>query len=291
MTVRLRGRLQGAELNHQHLLLLPDDAHEADVSALVVAKHPAAAVHAGAELRISRHAALHGPFRLDAGAAAGAGVPAPWRLAWALSCPVERDAAPLPGLGDRDGLTRAFPEGLPVAGERRALDLLLALARRLRGAVRCSWRTGLLVPDPLAWPGLDVRTAHALDSATARSVLAPVCPGLEVAGEHALVAPLPGGCLEVTLDHRDDDGISGDGISDDGADGDGADGDAGSGTVAALRWWPDEPEDAERERPTLVYREQRATAVVAISVMARHLVDACGGSVTDVAGFPVRDLG
>ncbi len=271
MTQRLHGRARGAELADQHLLLLPDETLEGDVTSLVVAKHPGAAVHAGAELRIGRHAALHGPFHLDAGAAAGAQVPSPWRLAWALESPVERDEAPLPGLSDRDGLTRAFPQGLPVSGERRALDLLLALARRLHGAVRCAGRGTLLRPDPLAWPGLDVRTATPVDAPAASALLRPACAGLEPAAEQVLLAPLAGGCLEVVLEA--DDGLG------------------SGGSTAALRWWPDDPEQAEAERPTLTHRQQRAAAVVTMSVMARHLLDACGGSVVDVGGLPVRDLG
>lgn len=271
MTERLLGRAQGASRVGQHLLLLPEGTREADVTGLVVARHPGAAVHPGAELRIGRRAALHGPLHLDAGAAAGAAVPSPWRLAWALASPVERDDALLPGLSDRDGLTRAFPDGLPVAGERRALDLLLGLARRLRGAVRCAGRGALLAPDPLAWPGLDVRTARPVDAAAVAAILAGTDAPLEMAAEQVLLAPLAGGCLEVVLEP--DDGLS------------------SGGSTAALRWWPDEPEEAEHERPSLAYRERRAAAIVTISVMARHLVGACGGSVVDVGGLPVRDLG
>lgn len=325
MTEHLVGRGAGRRVVGQHLLLLPEDVRESDVSALVVQRHPGAAFHPGEELRIGRHAALHGPLHLDRGAAAGAGVPAPWRLAWALTCPVERDGPPLPGLSDRDGLTRAFPGGLPVAAERRGVDLLLALARRLQGAVRAAPGGAVLTPDPLAWPGLDVRSPDPqvsgqvlrapLTAVRVLRLLRPLVPGIVLVDAGTGPGPGPGAVAGGPGDPGGSDGSGsgpGPGSSPDGgatlveeqrsgvlvapaADGfvevavhpDAVTG----GSTTSLRWWPSDPADAEHENPVLAYREHRAQAVVAMSLMARALLASTGGTVVDVAGLPVRDLG
>ena len=331
MTEHLVGRAAGRRVVGQHLLLLPEDVRESDVSALVVQRHPSAAFHPGVELRIGRHAALHGPLHLDRGAAAGAGVPSPWRLAWALTCPVERDGPPLPGLSDRDGLTRAFPGGLPVAAERRGIDLLLALARRLQGAVRAAPGGAVLEPDPLAWPGLDVRSPDPqvsgqvlrapLTAVRALRLLRPLVPGLVLvdagAGPGIVVggqggsgpAGPAGGADGAGPDGSPDPGLHG--SPDGGATlveeqrsgvlvAPAADGfvevavhpdEVTGGSTTSLRWWPSDPADAEHENPVLAYREHRAQAVVAMSLMARALLASAGGTVVDVAGLPVRDLG
>ena len=322
MTEHLVGRGAGRRVVGQHLLLLPEDVRESDVTSLVVQRHPGAAFHPGEELRIGRHAALHGPLHLDRGAAAGAGVPAPWRLAWALTCPVERDGPPLPGLSDRDGLTRAFPGGLPVAAERRGIDLLLALARRLGGAVRVAPGGAVLTPDPLAWPGLDVRSPDPqvsgqvlrapLTAVRVLRLLRPLVPGIVLVdagagpgpaqGDHG--GPRPqgsGGGSDGAPENRPDGGVA---LVEEQRSGvlvaPAADGfvevavhpdEVSGASTTSLRWWPSDPADAEHENPVLAYREHRAQAVVAMSLMARALLASTGGTVVDVAGLPVRDLG
>ncbi len=174
----LSGRDAGRRLLGHHLLLLPDATSARAVGELVFVHHPDAATHAGDGLRLGRHAALAGPLLLDAGAAVAAGVPAPWRLAWALECATEREGPPLPWLTDRDGLSRAFPGGLPVRAERRAVDVVLGLARRLGGAVRVAGSGVVLRPDPRAWPELAVHLRSWLEPDRALALLAPVCPGL-----------------------------------------------------------------------------------------------------------------
>ena len=329
MTEHLAGRAAGCRVVGQHLLLLPEGTRESDVTSLVVQRHPSAAFHPGEELRIGRHVALHGPLHLDRGAAAGAAVPAPWRLAWALTCPVERDGPPLPGLSDRDGLTRAFPGGLPVAAERRGIDLLLALARRLGGAVRAARGGAVLVPDPLAWPGLDVRSPDPqvsgqllrapLTAVRVLRLLRPLVPGIVLVDAGTGPGAAADGQARPELSSAAGgpagEGVAGGGDPDPGPDAGtvlveeqrsgvlvapAADGfievvvhldEVAGGSTTSLRWWPSDPADAEHEHPVLAYREHRARAVVAMSLMARALVAATGGSVVDVAGLPVRDLG
>jgi hypothetical protein len=79
--------------------------------------------------------------------AVDADVPMPWTVAYAFQAPVEREDPPHPGVDDRDGFAHAFPEGLPWREEGRGLHLLVALARRLRGALRVTGGR-VITPDP-----------------------------------------------------------------------------------------------------------------------------------------------
>lgn len=135
----------GAALSETHLLLLPPDATVADVRSLVLTRLPDA-VDGTPGLRLGRHSRLHGPLVVDASAAGH--VPGGWPLVYALAAPRERDEPPWPGLTDSGGLYRAFPDGFPVRAERRGVDLMLAVARRLGGAVRVAGSGVVLRPDP-----------------------------------------------------------------------------------------------------------------------------------------------
>lgn len=86
-------------------------------------------------LRTSRHTTLTGPY-----AGPGSGVPGA-ALVFDVVCPRERGDVPYPGGGDRDGVGRAFPGGLPVREEERVVAFLVAAARRLGGSVRTTSAT------------------------------------------------------------------------------------------------------------------------------------------------------
>jgi len=174
------GREAGRALAGSHLLLLPDEPPETVVLGLVRARHPEVASTGDGGWRLGRWSVLRGPLLLDTAAAAGAGVPDPWRCAWVLECPVERGDPPLPGTTDREGLHRAFPEGLPVMAERRTLDLGLALARRLEGAVRVVGGA-LLRPDPLSWVDRTVYSPHWASPQDLLDVAGLAAPGAELA--------------------------------------------------------------------------------------------------------------
>ncbi|SDQ88570.1 hypothetical protein [Quadrisphaera sp. DSM 44207] len=178
------GREAGRALAQAHLLLLPDGTAPDAVADLVLQRSPGAAREDEGDvvvLRTGRYAALRGPLRLDAGAAATAAVPPPWRTAWALTCPRERGTPPLPGATDRDGLHRAFPDGLPVDDERRAVELGLALARRLGGAVRVAPSGALLQPDRDAWIDRTVHSRYWLPPEAALEAAAAAVPSAELA--------------------------------------------------------------------------------------------------------------
>src|SRR5690606_61703 len=103
-------------------------------------------------LRLSRLSTLEGPYAVDRGAATGVCLRAGVGIAYVVQAPVERGDPPGSGGGDRDGLRRAFPDGLPVRDEQRTVAWLVDAARRLGGGVRVVGSRGpvLLVPDPAA---------------------------------------------------------------------------------------------------------------------------------------------
>lgn len=148
----LRGLDAGLVLGVGHLLVLPDAGLAETVPSLVRRRHPAAAQDLEDDVVVVRpvvDVVLRGPYELDAPAAEAAGVP-PGRPLWQISSPRHRQEPPLPGTSDRDGLHRAFPDGLPDGVERRGVDLGLSLARRLGGALRVAPSGVLLEPDPMA---------------------------------------------------------------------------------------------------------------------------------------------
>ncbi len=101
-----------------------------------------------ARLRLGRRTALVGPYRLTTTSAVALGLPASADTAWLAEGPRERGEPPFPGTGDREGLARAFPEGLPIREEERVVLWLIAAARRLGGAVRVNDSSVVLTPDP-----------------------------------------------------------------------------------------------------------------------------------------------
>ncbi|GIJ00086.1 hypothetical protein CLV28_0912 [Sediminihabitans luteus] len=150
----------------RHLLVLPGDVLVDEVETLAVSRFAGArwdVVPAGVEpatvaprtaapgepgvLRTSRHTTLTGPF------APGPGLPPGSAMVFDVVTPRERGEAAFPGSGDRDGLGRAFPAGLPEKEERRAVDWLVEAARRLGGSIAVdvpsSGAPGIvLTPDP-----------------------------------------------------------------------------------------------------------------------------------------------
>jgi hypothetical protein len=134
-------------LREQHLLLLPSTVTATEVDELVRARVPDAELATTGQVRLGRRCRFSGPVELSMEDAVDAAVPMPWTLAYALQAPIEREDPPLPGVDDRDGFARAFPDGLPWREEGRALQLMVAMARRLHGVVRVAGGT-LIHPDP-----------------------------------------------------------------------------------------------------------------------------------------------
>ena len=190
-------------LRTRHLLALPDGIGADEVEVLAISRFPSAIwetmpgvpqqrasggrgnkaplVIPGV-LRVSRLSTLTGPYTITAADAVGLGLPATTVVAYDVMCPRERGGPPYPG-GDRDGLKRAFPDAAPVREEERVLQWLVAVARRLGGAVRTGERGIVLHPDLDAAIDLTVFTDRWLEPDEVLSNAQAVLPRARLAME------------------------------------------------------------------------------------------------------------
>jgi hypothetical protein len=171
------------ELSAMHLLLVPSTVHPDDVDDLLRARVPGSELGRTGYVTLGRHTRLTGPYELSMEEAVDAAVPMPWTVVYALSSPVEREDPPPPGSDDRDGFASAFPDGLPWREEGRALQLLVALARRVHGAVRAA--SGLVLqPDPGRSVDVIIHSPYWLDPDVLLGVVQRVVPTaqLEIEG-------------------------------------------------------------------------------------------------------------
>jgi hypothetical protein len=171
---------QLAQLRSHHLLLVPSTVQVEEVSELVAARVMYGDLAHDGEVALGRHSRLVGPFELNMEEAVDAAVPMPWTVVYALDAPVEREDPPLPGLDDRDGFAFAFPRGLPWREEGRGLHLIVAMARRLHGAVRVSGGQ-LVQPDPDRAVDHTIRSPYWLDPDTLKAVVSRELPTAELA--------------------------------------------------------------------------------------------------------------
>lgn len=186
-------------LPERHVLVLPPGVGAEEVEALAVSRFPAAGWDAAAAagrgtfggrgsrgtgapkvLRLSRHSRLVGPYALGAGDAARLGVPSASASAFIVESPHERGEPPYPG-GDRDGLGRAFPDGLPVRDEERVVHWLVEAARRLGGTLRIAGSGVVLTPEADAVLDLTVYSDVWLEPAAALAVMQRVTPHARLA--------------------------------------------------------------------------------------------------------------
>ncbi|MDN5685967.1 MAG: hypothetical protein L0G94_04680 [Brachybacterium sp.] len=98
---------------------------------------------------------------------------------WTLDTPCEREDPMPEGMTDSHGYGRAFPEGVPFGAERRALDLVWSLGRRLYGAVVTD-DGHRLEPHPFHVRDLTVVSPHALAPESFAQLLAPLEPEAEL---------------------------------------------------------------------------------------------------------------
>lgn len=181
-----------AALAHQarHVLLVPGDVELDEIEVLAlsrfsatrwdvvpagilpgnVAGAPQGRRAAGKEagvLRISRHAVVNGPY-LPVGAGFDLGVPSGAAMAFDVVCHRERGEAPFPA-GDRDGIGRAFAAGMPEREERRLVEWLVAVARRLGGSLRLDvgglWDSAADAAAPAAKQGAGIVLTPDADAA------------------------------------------------------------------------------------------------------------------------------
>lgn len=168
------------QLRDHHLLLIPSTISPDEVSWLVHSRVPRGDLARDGEIALGRHSRLIGPFELNMEEAVDAAVPMPWTVVYALEVPVEREDPPFPGLDDRDGFAYAFPRGLPWREEGRGIHLLVALARRVTGAVRVTGGE-LIQPDPERAVDFIVRSPYWLEPEMLRAVVSREMPTARLA--------------------------------------------------------------------------------------------------------------
>ena len=158
-------------IRRHYLLALPDGVTADEVEVLALSRFPgatwqvpprtalpgSAARPSPGVLRLSRHTTLTGPYGLGPRDAVGLGLPASTASVFDVTTPRERGERPYPG-GDRDGLKRVFPDGMPVREEERVVLWLVSTARRLRASIRTGDAGVVLTPDPDATIDLTIFT-------------------------------------------------------------------------------------------------------------------------------------
>ncbi|WP_029291498.1 hypothetical protein [Cellulomonas sp. HZM] len=135
-----------------------------------VAQVPAAPV-----LRLSRHSTVSGPYAVTRDDVVALGLPVATTQVYDVRTLTERGDKPFPG-GDRDGIKRAFPDGMPVREEERVVQWLVDVARRLGGSVRIGGRGTVLTPDVESAIDLTVFTDGWVEPADALAVVQRVAP-------------------------------------------------------------------------------------------------------------------
>ncbi|PJI93738.1 hypothetical protein [Luteimicrobium subarcticum] len=189
----------------RHLLGVSDEVRPDEVETLAVSRFPEArweVAPVGIDLisppdrwartgepgvlRLTPTTVLIGPCSPWFSDGLGSGLPEETAYAFDVACVRERGEPPYPGGGDRDGLNRAFPVGLPVATEGEVVTWLVAAARRLCGAVRFDVggsvsRDVVVAPDPDATVDLVVFTDVWLDPEAAQALVREVEPSASLA--------------------------------------------------------------------------------------------------------------
>lgn len=166
----------------RHVLAVAGDVTSEEVEALAVAKYPGAYWSEPDVLTLTEQVHLSGPFLLDGVARHDLGLPGGAAHAYLLTCPRERGGPVPPELAAVGGVLAAFADAALEGDEAHAVDVLVALSRRLGAVVRTS--TGYLL-EPEEWAGVDLRVYAPVwlyPDALVR-VLASVLPGLQVPDE------------------------------------------------------------------------------------------------------------
>jgi hypothetical protein len=276
-------------------------------------------------LVLSKYSRLDGPYLMDAALCEQLGFPPGLTNAFVATTLAERGDPPFPGSLDPTGVARAFPDGLPIREEARAVDWLVAAARRLGGAVRLDPSGVVLIPRPDAATDLTVVTNLWLEPWETLELARSVSPAFELASDlHPWGGPassgLPGEvssalsdaqreALHAQADAVDARTLRGEPVisayalrADFGQSGTGwieASGGeaplalqhldwAGSGVVSyAVRWDPANEQDRLIEFPSAEVAGERAAAGALLGRLARAIHGAVGIEILDQDGFLV----
>lgn len=182
-----------------HLLVVPDGVTPADVQALVLSRFPSTDPADGVAplaMEVLPGCVVEGPDPVPDPAPAG--MPAWAAASYLLEAPEHR-RDPVPAeLQGRGGVLDAFAEGEPGGTERELLELGMAMARRLGGALLTSTAV-LLTPPPQ--PDLLLYSEIWLHPDALVHVLAPHLPGVAMAGDDpgtTAAGELPAGAVTGT---------------------------------------------------------------------------------------------
>lgn len=276
----------------RHLLLVPTVADVGQVDALVRCWYPGSDLAGTGTADLGGRAGLHGPHELSMEAAVTAGVPSPWSMAYDLEVDPSPRSRSEPARRP-DGLHRCFPDGLPTGAELSGLELLLALARRLGGAVRPVGASEALVPEVAGALETRVISPTWIRVADVAAVASQEGDGVEVAvegetGPEALARPdgtpflvhLPLGpagavVVEGAVAVRPEPAVAGEAFG------------AGPMAVYDVRWQAPEEQwhlDEHLEGMAMACRERARGPIASIT---RTLAELGGGAVVDADGFLV----
>ncbi len=201
-----------------HLLLVPDTVTPETVDGLLRQRVDDSRLLETGRASLGRRSSIAGPFRLDDDTAVAVRVPGPWSVVYLVQAPIERDAAAFGDIADpvqRAWWMRLFADGKPFREEGDAVDLALALARRLGGAVRIGRRPVVVEPAASRLVDLTVWSPTWVGPSRLLTAVARTLPGAAVdlggtpwAGPAAPAPhaePLDVGQLDVL--HASDDGL------------------------------------------------------------------------------------
>lgn len=164
-----------------HELWLPAGTGVDVVARLVRHRYPSASATSDGALTLTRHSVLRGDETRG-------------HLVLTADTLRERGDAPWPGQVDRVGWYRVFPDGVPDREERRVLDLLVALARRLGGSLvldAADGRGTSLAVDPVGTLDLRVLSDVALDPHQVLAAAQQVEPSARLAMDGVAFEPHP----------------------------------------------------------------------------------------------------
>jgi hypothetical protein len=241
------------------------------------------------ELRLTEGARAVGPFPLTVSQTQALDLASGAAEAFALHVDdPEPRRGPVAVPDDRDGLTRAFPEGLPQGAELQVLGWAVAAARRVGGALVADGH--VLTPDPAGGVDLDLYSAQVLTPDDALGVLRTVVPGARVDA----VEPREGGPADFVLvgETPYDGGVR-----------------LGMRRVPEVplalgaldwreygphayhvSWLPPDPYELGVEHPSGLHLIARSRVRVLVARLAAMLQGRLGGTLVDDGGFVVRDL-
>ncbi|MDR0504548.1 MAG: hypothetical protein LBG70_01900 [Bifidobacteriaceae bacterium] len=292
--------LTATQIRGHHLLATPALVAPKDLRTLAQTRWPGALLRDDGTLQLSRYSWLAKPLSLAFSLARWLGLTADLHFVYLVNTLTERGDPPFPGSLDPTGIARAFPDALPVREEERVLEWLVAVARRLGGALRFD-PSGLVVrPDRYAAIDLTLYSDRWLDPVWLNDLVKGIHPAFRLAtaltewagpvNQHdlaALAAPPtldgyaaqadlgPGGrvIIEVSALPQPPVGLRGLVW-------------AGEGVVSyALHWIPVVPEQLLVELPDPTHQAAQRTAAGLLMQLATALRQVVGGVLLDQDGF------